>query len=190
MIVGRASTAPDRDSGLQLPPQRVRILTPDSAADLVNAGIITVPLAVGCIPRLNSGTFASKLCKLPPLTRPGLPCACGASPPCPSGDSPVCQRVEFLHDRRVDGGGTTARRASSEPLEMSQTTTTELQAIADRYPATRPPEPVLSANIEPSVGADRDHDESATPGVPRFRADELRDPRAVPRARTALHSGH
>ena len=40
----------------------MRILTLDSAADLVNAGMITVPLAVGCIPRLNSGAFASKLC--------------------------------------------------------------------------------------------------------------------------------
>ena len=40
----------------------MRILTPDSAADLVNAGIITVPLAVGCIPRLNSWAFVSKLC--------------------------------------------------------------------------------------------------------------------------------
>ncbi len=51
-VVGRASTAPDRDSGLDLPPRRVRILTSDSISRSTDAGIITVSPAVGFIPRL------------------------------------------------------------------------------------------------------------------------------------------
>ena len=40
----------------------MRILTLDSAPEPLNAGMINIPLAVGCIPRLNSWAFASKLC--------------------------------------------------------------------------------------------------------------------------------
>ena len=61
-VVGRASAAPDRDSGLHLPPRRVRILTSDSVSQPTNVRTINVSPVVGFIPRLNSWAFASKLC--------------------------------------------------------------------------------------------------------------------------------
>ena len=60
--VGRASTAPGRDSGLHLPPRRVRIRTADSAPPPTSTDTSNVSPAVGFIPRLKSGAFASKLC--------------------------------------------------------------------------------------------------------------------------------
>jgi hypothetical protein len=67
-VVGRASPAPDQDSGLHLPPRRVRILTSDSASQPTNADQISVSPAVGFIPRLNSWAFASKRCNGPERT--------------------------------------------------------------------------------------------------------------------------
>jgi len=62
-VVGRASTAPDRDSGLHLPPRGVHILTSYSASQPMARTIVVVSESVGFISRLKSLAFSSNHCK-------------------------------------------------------------------------------------------------------------------------------
>ena len=71
-VVGCASTAPDRDNGLRLPPRR-RTYPYLRLDTTTNAKNISVFSTVGLIPRLKSWAFASYYFDLLPPRRVGFP---------------------------------------------------------------------------------------------------------------------
>ena len=108
-VVGRASAAPDRDSGLHFPPREVRIPPPDSASQPMNTEPINVSPAVGFIPRLRLWAFASDHCHLETIVDAASAVATVSYTPPPA----VCRRLSASVDSLI-GSDTRcrARRAS------------------------------------------------------------------------------